>query len=74
MTKPFFLERLFLMGDEMELRELIDARTCNAFKKKGYETVEDVARLFPRKYYDFTSVKKLDQTQGSETGAYLCSF
>lgn len=62
------------MGDEMELRELIDARTCNAFKKKGYETVEDVARLFPRKYYDFTSVKKLDQTQGSETGAYLCSF
>lgn len=74
MTKPFFLERLFLMGDEMELRELIDARTCTAFKKKGYETVEDVARLFPRKYYDFTSVKKLDQTQGSETGAYLCSF
>ena len=62
------------MGDDMELRELIDARTCNAFKKKGYETVEDVARLFPRKYYDFTSVKKLDQTQGSETGAYLCSF
>lgn len=74
MTKPFFLERLFLMGDEMELRELIDARTCNAFKKKGYETVEDVVRLFPRKYYDFTSVKKLDQTQGSEMGAYLCSF
>ena len=62
------------MGDDMELRELIDARTCNAFKKKGYETVEEVARLFPRKYYDFTSVKKLDQTQGSETGAYLCSF
>lgn len=62
------------MGDEMELRELIDARTCNAFRKKGYETVEEVARLFPRKYYDFTSVKKLDQTQDSETGAYLCSF
>ena len=58
----------------MELKELLETRTCNALRKKGYETVEEVARLFPRKYYDFTELKRLEKQDDAETNAYLCSF
>ena len=48
------------MGDKMELKELIETRMYRVLKKKGYETVEDMARLFPRKYHDFSSLGCLD--------------
>ncbi len=62
------------MGDKMELKELIETRMYRVLKKKGYETVEDMARLFPRKYHDFSSLGCLDTNLDGEMGAYLCSF
>ena len=54
------------MGDKMELKELIETRMYRVLKKKGYETVEDMARLFPRKYHDFSSLGCLDTNLDGE--------
>lgn len=53
------------------LKEIAGTRAYNVLKKKKIETVEDVCRLFPSKYYDFTSISRLDEDHLNKNYAFL---
>ena len=53
------------------LKQIAGTRAYNVLKKKKIETVEDVCRLFPSKYYDFTSISRLDEDHLNKNYAFL---
>lgn len=56
----------------MLLSELeINKKTVNALNKKGFYTVNDIARCVPRKYKDYTKVVSLQQAQINEDNAVV---
>lgn len=54
------------------LKEIAGTRAANVLKKKKIYTVEDVCRLFPSKYYDFSYVSPLDKSYEDKNHAFLC--
>lgn len=54
------------------LKEIAGARAYNILKKRKMETIEDVCRLFPSKYYDFSFINPLDKGKLDKNYAFLC--
>lgn len=54
------------------LKEIAGSRAYNILKKRKIETVEDICRLFPSKYYDFSFINPLDKSRPDKNYAFLC--
>ncbi|MDF2879589.1 MAG: ATP-dependent helicase RecG [Clostridiaceae bacterium] len=58
---------VFKKGEIMELELLgINKAKINQFNKKGIFSIEDLARFFPRKYYDFRNITPISQVKDGE--------
>lgn len=56
----------------MELKALgINTTKINQFHKKGIHTVEDLAKFFPRKYYDFRNIVPINRVKDGDVCAVV---
>lgn len=56
------------------LKEIAGIRAYNILKKRKMETVEDVCRLFPSKYYDFSFISPLNTNRLDKNHAFVCKL
>lgn len=56
------------------LKEIVGTRVFHILEKKKINTVEDVCRMFPSKYYDFSTISCLNGSRTDRNRAFLCKL